>query len=504
MPDDAQCEVLSMVSKKPANDVFKFPAAAAVLAIFALIVLSPCIAADNGTAAIPAPAVDSVLIYSNGFALVSSSANLSVPAAGNMKIRLANFSTSAILGTIKAEDQDAGIYWLKRYSEEKAFTNKTERYLSIDELLNQSYGKRIKAATKDGNISGTLRWVQNGRIGIESNGTLFVMTAEPDKIEVPYQETKRTDEVNSTSLETGLELYMDANRQGAHTVLLDYISTGASWVPSYRFEMGSPLTGSGRLFASAEVANNGDQDWNSTKLRLAIGSPYFVSASSAYYDNYYSAKEMAAPSTAGAAARAPSFSGESSGTQYVYTFSEPVSLLKYESANLQLFNSQAEYGKYNLWQGYGDVQQMVKITNNAGKPLASGIIRIYEAGTFAGEASMDYTGEGKQAEVAYAALPQITVKKEGNQTTGKPSTDRTETLYNVTMKVESSAKGAMPLTLRDYMNYGDQVELLSSSIPAAQLSGNQLEWKVSVPAGANLTISYSYKTVNFQNQYVYG
>jgi hypothetical protein len=48
------------------------------------------------------------------------------------------------------------------------------------------------------------------------------------------------------------------------------------------------------------------------------------------------------------------------------------------------------------------------------------------------------------------------------------------------------------------MAYGDQVHLISSSVPASQLSGNRLEWQVSMPANANLSINYKYVVVNFQ------
>jgi hypothetical protein len=47
------------------------------------------------------------------------------------------------------------------------------------------------------------------------------------------------------------------------------------------------------------------------------------------------------------------------------------------------------------------------------------------------------------------------------------------------------------------MQSGDRVELLRSSIPAKQLPGNGLEWKLDVPSGANITVTYEYRVVNF-------
>ena len=137
----------------------------------------------------------------------------------------------------------------------------------------------------------------------------------------------------------------------------------------------------------------------------------------------------------------------------------------------------------------------------AGKPFAAGVFRVYESGIFAGEGMIEYTGDGREAEAKYASLPQLVVKKESSQQGSQTIGRNVETTYSVEMKVESSAKEKTPLTLRDYMAYGDKVELLSSSVPAKQLPGNKLEWKADAPANANLTITYVYKVTTFARYY---
>jgi len=491
------------------KNVFAYLFAVALVCALAVVALAP-----QASAAGPAQqagmnaAVGSVLIYSNNMAYVSSIGTADAPAAGRVALRLANFTNNALLGTLRASDADGSVYWVKRYSEEKQVQG-AMRYLTFDELLNASYGKQITVKMAGREMNGTLLWVQGGKIGVQAaDGSLIV--AEPDMVGLPSGAQTREAGKNTTSYENGLEIYMDAAKAGNHTLALSYIETGAGWVPSYNLEIsGSGTKGEGKLYARADVTNNAGEDWKGVVLRLAVGSPYFVEGgyypSTQTYRNY-AIENSAMPKAADAGmgtGSAPSFSGDSAGTQYIYTLSEPATIMKGESASLSLFDSSASYERDNLWEGYGSVQQVVRVKNGAGKPFAPGVMRVYDAGTFAGEASIDYTGEAREVEAKYAALPQVTVKKEENQSSDKPSSDRMVTTHSVSMNVQSSAKEAKPLTLRDYMAYGDMVELVSSSVPATQLPGNRLEWKLDVPSGANITIAYVYKTTSFVTPVVY-
>ncbi len=345
-------------------------------------------------------------------------------------------------------------------------------------------------------------WANGGNVGVKTADGRIVIAA-PDRIEIGNAQTKKTEEENITSYENGLEVHMGAKRKGNLTLSLSYLSTGAAWTPTYNIEIaGSALKGNGNLTAFAEVANNAGEDWNGTAMRLAVGSPYFVEGNGYYpaqnYRNYAlenSAMQKSAADSAGAGGA--SFDGGAVGTQYIYSLSGPISMKKGETANFVLFDSEAEYARDNVWESYGAVQQVLRVKNGAGKPFAPGVMRVFDDGAFAGEAAIAYTGEKREVEAKYAALPQMAVKKESNQTSYKQLGDVRETVYAVSMAVESSATDGKPLTLRDYMQSGDRVELLRSSIPAKQLSGNGLEWKLDVPSGANITVTYEYKVTNF-------
>jgi len=472
----------------------------AMLAAVAIAALAPEAFAGSPPQAAMSSSVNSVLIYSNGMAYVSSIGTFEAPGTGALALRRANFSTSAILGTIRATAPEASAYWMKRYSDKRTVAEKSERYLTYYELLNTSYGKTVTMKADGAEIAGTLLWTDGGRTGVKTADGKIVITT-PDRIDIGDVQTKKTDEINLTSYENGLEIYMSSRKKGSQAVSLSYLTNGVDWNPAYNLEIaGTAIKGSGNLTAFAEVANNADEEWMDVAMRLAVGSPYFIegngySATQNYRNYALEQRDYAAfaPESSGGA---PSFSGELVGTQYIYTLSTPVSMKKGETANFVLFDSGAEYERDNLWEGYGAVQQILRVKNNAGKPFAPGVMRVFEDGTFAGEAAIAYTGEKREVEVKYAALPQITVKKESNQTTYRQMGKNRETIYSVSMKVESSALEAKPLTLRDYMASGDRTELLRSSIPAKRLADNRLEWDLDVPSGANITVTYEYMVTN--------
>ena len=482
------------------NSARRFLAIVLLAALVAMVIAPQAFAGEIPQATMTS-SVDSVLVYSNGMAHVSSSGAFEAPGIGALTLKRANFSSSAILGTIRASGSDASAYWVKRYMDEKTVAEKRERYLTYDELLNTSYGKTVAMKAGNTEISGTLMWADGNKAGVKTADGKMVI-ASPDRIDIENAQTRKTDEKNSTTYESGLEMYMSAKKKGNQTISLNYLTTGVTWTPTYNIEIaGSAIKGNGSLTAFAEVANSADEDWNGATMRLAVGSPYFIEGNGYYpvsnYRNYAlenSAMKQTAADSVGAGA---SFDGGAVGTQYIYSLSEPVSMKKGEKANFVLFNSGAEYERDNVWENYGAVQQVLRVKNSAGKPFAPGVMRVFDEKVFAGEAAIVYTGEKREVEAKYAALPQITVKKESNQTSYKQQSDVRETVYAVSMKVESSSTEGKPLTLRDYMQSGDRVELLKSSIPAKQLSGNGLEWKLNVPSGANITVTYEYRVINF-------
>ncbi|MFA4982676.1 MAG: DUF4139 domain-containing protein [Candidatus Micrarchaeia archaeon] len=497
------------MADKKSDGIYRYLAAFAIVAIFAILVFTaiPQAGAGAESAVGMASAVNSVLIYSNGMAFVSSSGKAEVPSAGNTHLRIANFTEGAILDTLRVEDADGSVHWVKRYDEERNTSEKSERYLTFDELLNQSYGKEVVMRLESGETAGKLLWVSGGKIGIETQEGLLVVDGGLKNVLMNASETKKTEEKNGTVRERGLEVYMGANRAGAHDLLFSYMTSGANWQPNYNLEMAGAASGSARLAAFGEVSNYAGEDWRNVVLRLAVGQPNFVRNGAAQYYNYDfsgDARKEIALAGGQAPSAAPVFSGEEAGMQYVYTLSEPATILKNERANLKIFESGIQYEKENLWEGYGPVRRMLNLRNTLGKPIAAGIMKVFESGAFAGEGYVQYTGEGKEAHVNYAPLQQVEIKKETNQTTEKPAADRREITYSVSMAIENSLKEPAPVTLRDSMNYGDKVELVESSAPAARLSDNRLEWKVVVPAGGKLVVAYSYKATYFEQPVYYG
>jgi len=476
-----------------------------IFTLFAVALTSVCLAHAAGLQSENATSkIDEVLIYSNGMALTQSTASANLASTGRALLLMENFSQSAQLGTFRSSMEDTPILMAKRFMKEEKISEKIDYNMNLDELLNQSIGKQISVGNEQGVFSGKLMWVSVGALAIQNNSRLNVISYNGNSI-ISFEtnssfQVKKEIERNTTRKKWGIELSVVAEKPGKQSFPFSFIDSGAKWTPSYNIDLSTGAVGAGKIDAMAEVSNNGGVEWENTKMKLAVGSPYFIESSRAYNlaPTYNSMQMEKAASDSVSGSGNLDFSGNSVGTQYVYTLSEPVTLTRGESAIYRIFNSDVNYSKFYVWENQGLVQKAVKITNAAGKPFAAGIARIYDGGIFAGEALMEYIGESRDAELKYAAYPQIKVVKGTNRTTSETFFDRRETAYDVSIKIESSANTTDTLRLRDSMGYGDQVRLISSSVSAAQLSGNRLEWQINVPANANLSINYKYVVINFQ------
>ena len=95
------------------NGARRFFAIVLLAALVAMVIAPQAFAGETPQATMTS-SVDSVLVYSNGMAYVSSSGAFEAPGIGALALKRANFSSSAILGTIRASGSDASAYWVKR------------------------------------------------------------------------------------------------------------------------------------------------------------------------------------------------------------------------------------------------------------------------------------------------------------------------------------------------------------------------------------------------------
>jgi len=247
---------------------------------------------------------------------------------------------------------------------------------------------------------------------------------------------------------------------GSRGVSLNYVIPAPVWKVSYRLDLGNEKA-KPRLQGWAIVDNDGDMDWDKVELSLVAGRPssfiqnlyppYYVSrpvqplaiagaADAATHDSGYapspavpreSSERMMAYDYAPAAAAKPGVEAESgsarsrpssggvletnisgaaaaaAGEQFEFTIKNPVSIARQMSAMLPLTDAFVEARKLLIFSGNGPANRNqnprlgVELTNTSGIKLPAGAITVYDGGTYAGDALIEFWNEGEKRLISY-------------------------------------------------------------------------------------------------------
>lgn len=440
--------------------------------------------------------VTDVTIYSNGIAFVKRDRTLDL-AAGELSLLIKNFTSSAVVESVSVSDDKGGIREVARYTIVRS-KNET-KYLTFEEILNESIGSNVSALTKNGLRSGVLSWFGSDSLGITAGNKFTVLKFEDiEEFETPISKYKKDVEVNET--EKGLRID-ELSTAGSHKISISYLTPGVSWNAHYKYYINSDTdSGEGELQAWAGISNNAGEDWKDVKLKVVVGYPHMLSYGS-FVD--YARKQLTnIGGVAYAAEAAPSvisdFVSAFVGEYYIYTLSEPATLNDGETKNMPLFGNIVKFKKEYIWDTRWERPHKVyKLNNSLDQSWAAGTARIYLNGEFIGEDSIQYTPKLKEAEVTVADVPEIVVKKLVNSTTGKEYSYSRTTTYSVVLTIENRKDERVKLTVRDWMNSGDVVTLIASNPPAKREEQNKLEWEVELGKGESRAISYTYTVTNY-------
>ncbi|MFP3089116.1 DUF4139 domain-containing protein [Treponema sp. TIM-1] len=236
-------------------------------------------------------------------------------------------------------------------------------------------------------------------------------------------------------------------------ISISYVIPAPVWKVSYRLDLSrdNPF-----LQGWAIVDNAGDVDWDGVELSLVTGKPvsfvqnlyppYYVNrpvlplaiagaAEARTYDSGYAAQgypedsaakirsaprvqyvqetydEMAempapAPNVAGGVMETalPSMAGD----QFEFTLRHPVSLARQQSAMLPLVAGELLAEKVLVFSGANTVNKgiihpaiSVELTNTTGMRLPAGPITVFDGGTYAGDALIDFFPEGEKRLISY-------------------------------------------------------------------------------------------------------
>ena len=462
-------------------------------ACVALVLLSVCFA-DRVNISVQVPVTDAT-VYSNGFAFIKRSNTLDLT-GGEISLLIKNFTPSAVVDSISVNDDKAGVREISRYETIKQRTE--TRYLTFGEILNGSVGSSVRALTKNGWQSGVLSWFSADKLGIKVEDKFVVLKFDDiEQLEAPYSKYKQDVVINET--ERGLRVD-ESSTGGTHRISMNYLVPNVGWNVNYKYYISSDSDkGDGTMEAWADVSNNAGEDWENIRLKVVVGYPHMFS----YYsiNSRYDATSAYAPKAlsemAGGSALS-SFVSSYLGEYYVYTLGNPITLKNGETRNLALFENSVKFRRQYIWDTtWTRPHKVYEINNTADQSWGSGTARIYLGGDFIGEDNIAYTARGKEAEVTVADVPELVAKKQVNSTTAPEYKNARTTTYKVVLSMENRKEEDVELTVRDWMNSGDVVELSSSTITPKREEQNKLEWTVHLNKGETGTISYTYTVTNY-------
>ncbi|QLJ52481.1 MAG: hypothetical protein Sv326_0306 [Candidatus Fermentimicrarchaeum limneticum] len=451
--------------------------------------------AERLNVSVQVPVTD-VTVYSNGIAFVKRDRSLDLT-AGELSLLIKNFTSSAVVESVSVSDDKGSVREIARYSNVR--TKNETKYLTFEEILNESIGSNVTALTKNGLKGGVLSWFGSDRLGITAGNKFTVLKFEDiEEFEAPISKYKKDVEVNET--EKGLRID-ELSTAGSHKISVSYLNPGVSWSANYKYYMTSDTdTGEGTLQAWAGISNNAGEDWKDVKLRVAVGYPHMLSYGSLVD---YTRKQITnAGGMAYASEAAPAiisdFVSAFVGEYYIYTLSEPATINDGETRNLPLFDGAVKFKREYIWDtAWERPHKVYKLNNSLDQSWAAGTARIYLNGEFIGEDSIKYTPKLKEAEVTVADVPEIVVKKLVNSTSGQEYQHARTTTYKVSLNVENRKDERVELRVRDWMNSGDVVTLLTSNPTAERKEQNKLEWKITLNKGESRTIEYTYTVTNY-------
>jgi hypothetical protein len=249
-------------------------------------------------------------------------------------------------------------------------------------------------------------------------------------------------------------LTIGLNGNGSRAVSLSYVIPQAVWKVSYRLDLSGerPL-----LQGWAIIDNDSDTDWNGVELSLTAGrpvsfvqdlySPYrltrpvlplsiagtaearsYESGSYAVFAAEDAAAEMDAPAPrlqsekalARSPAPAPSRFNMAGGAidtaraaaaadLFEFTVKNPVTLARRQSAMLPLVEGPVTAVKTLVFSGeraasYGTINPAIgaEITNTTGMKLPAGPVTVYDGGTYAGDALVEFFPQDEKRLISYA------------------------------------------------------------------------------------------------------
>ncbi len=145
------------------------------------------------------------------------------------------------------------------------------------------------------------------------------------------------------------------------------------------------------------------------------------------------------------------------------------------------------------------VYRRATITNNSSGPLLAGSASLFVEDEFIGRTNLEYTPTGGELELLLGVEERITVERElsKREVDKKMLRDVRRTRFGYEMELHNLLGTAVTVELHDHIpvSRNEQIKVkleIARPTPTEQSDLNELEWHLTLPAGAKQTIAYEF------------
>jgi hypothetical protein len=301
-----------------------------------------------------------------------------------------------------------------------------------------------------------------------------------------------------------LEWLVDADR-GTHDIQVNYLTEGLAWQAEYILQVDADYE-TGNLATWASVTNNSGMSYPDANLKLVAGTLNRVSQKRARF-----ARQLATPE----AMDATTVQREQFLDYHLFDVPGTVTLKQAQSKQIELYppasvKMDRRY-KLEIPEAYTrrsniSDQQPVRIhvkianteANNLGRPLPTGVVRIYSADR---EDEVQFAGESRTVAVAEDESMQISlgtafdiIGKVNVMNVVTTGSGRSQVRDVTTETTVTNRKQKKTVTVEVIPTFQEGWEILSASQKWSKLDSRRIKFELDIPSGKTVTINYKVRT----------
>lgn len=348
--------------------------------------------------------------------------------------------------------------------------------------------------------------------------------------------TNQLNQWNSTGSKPTGEVIVDVQAKSATTASLNlsYVINNAGWTPEYDLRS-TDIKSAMTINYKAKVWQNSESDWKNVKLTLSTGNPtisatgpvlspwYLYFYQPAYYENYNNAPSMAPSTVYMDKSVEKDADGIQTAAQYTtvvetqmtteFDIDLPYTIPadgKTHFVSIQDYTLPANYYYYAIPKLDADAFLIAEVTDWGKLNLLPGTANIFFGGTYVGQSYLAINSTTDTMTFSLGRDKGILITRDKVKDYSKVKTigDNKEQSFAWTIAVKNNKSA--PIEIRIY----DQIPITTTSeikISSDDLGGAMLDtetgkmtWKLSLAAGANKNLRFTYTVRYPKNQVIQG